>query len=412
MSNAEEPHTDTSRSISSLDAPSGMLRLGVDGDVMVDALSGRCSVFGFGFAPLQEAMQMASRRYVGDAASLIDWDEQADEAARDDRFLSESEGGRLTQHVDELFTGDGVAEAASMLLRPSADSAVDTAIRLARRWRGDQTFRTIALVGSDHGRTGMCRSASGRPELHDGLGPMMAGFSHLAAGDVNALRNAVDEQTACVLLSPLDLGKGGAALDSDYLQSVREVCDERNLLLIIDETQLVLGASGRALTFRSLADIQADVAIVSAGLFAGLPGGLIVASAKVASASIVDVYRFPMQAVAASRTLAAMRQRGLPQSSDDGTHPLAVAIAKTLNGFEFVRDVHAAGTTIGIETDLEVATILRAAQSNGLRLGRAGDTSVLLQPPLLISDDDQQRLLSRLVATMEAVERESAELAI
>jgi acetylornithine/succinyldiaminopimelate/putrescine aminotransferase len=101
-----------------------------------------------------------------------------------------------------------------------------------------------------------------------------------------------------------------------------------------------------------------------------------------------------------------------PFASNDRTHPLAVAIANVLGGFEFVRDIHATGITIGIETDLNSIDIVRAAKRSGLCLARAGSTSMCLQPPLVFSDDDQKLLLSRLHSVLESLERESAELSI
>ena len=92
--------------------------------------------------------------------------------------------------------------------------------------------------------------------------------------------------------------------------------------------------------------------------------------------------------------------------------PLDNSDRQILGGFEFVRDLHAAGITIGIETDLDSNGIVRAARRSGIRLARSGSTSVCLQPPLVISDDDQTLLLSRLSHAMESMERESAELAI
>lgn len=258
----------------------------------------------------------------------------------------------------------------------------------------------------------MCRSASGRPELHEGFGPMMAGFNHVPVGDVDALRAAVDEQTACVLISPVDLRRAATACDPDYLSEVREVCDQHDLLLVIDETQLVFGASGKPLTIQAIGNVRADIAIVSAGLFAGLPGGLILGSAKILPTPVTDLRRFPWQAAVASETLALMQRQDLPRAFDGGTHPLAVAIAKVLDGFEFVRDIHAMGLTIGIETDLDSKEILRIARRAGLHLAQAGPNSVRLQPPLVISEEDQHFILSRLSSTMESLERESAELSI
>ncbi|MGB1817701.1 MAG: aminotransferase class III-fold pyridoxal phosphate-dependent enzyme, partial [Rubripirellula sp.] len=90
----------------------------------------------------------------------------------------------------------------------------------------------------------------------------------------------------------------------------------------------------------------------------------------------------------------------------------AVLIAEQLSGFEFVRDMRVTGLTIGIECDVNALDVVAAAAANGLRVEPAGDTAILIQPPLLISAEDRQLLLKRLVETMEAIERETAGLAI
>ncbi len=419
MSNAEEPIPETTGHPPAVQPPAGARRWNARGELIIDAMAGRTSVFGFGFAPLQDAVRLALESSTGDSAAMIDSD-SADGNHGDNEFSNDLQANDLNlglppqalmQQIREIFADDPSVATESILLRPSADAAVDSAIALARRYQPEKSFRTIALVGSDHGRTGMCRSASGRPELHDSFGPMMAGFSHVPWGDIDALRSAVDEQTASVLLSPVDLAHGAVACDSDYLTSIREICDEHNLLLVMDETQLVLGASGKMLTFASLANIHTDIAVISAGLFGGLPGGLVMSSARVTHSPVQDVDRFPVQAAVAAQTLAAMQQQGLPLPLDD-VHPLTVAIAKSLSGFEFVRDIHAVGMTIGIETDLDSSEMVRAARRSGLRLAQAGPTSVCLQLPLLMTVDEEERLLSRLSSAMESLERSSAEMAL
>ncbi len=409
----------SSSSPQSLELPCGMQRRTIDGEIIVDAMAGRTSVFGFGFEPLQEAMQQASRCVIGDSAERLEIGDGTDLASEMEPDAGELASrtdlgpigvGRLCDQIRDCFA-EGV-QPDNILLRPSADAAVDTAVGLARRAQSERGFRTIALVGSDHGRTGMCRSASGRPELHERFGPMMAGFSHVVAGDVGELRAAIDDQTACVLLSPVSVSGPAVACEADYLVEVRRICDEHGLLLLIDETQLVVGAAGKALTFASIAGIRADMVVVSAGLFGGLPGGLILTSAMDSPRTITDVDRFPWQAAMLSQTLASMREHGLPEVVHDSNHPLAVEVAKKLSAFPFVRDIQATGLTIGIEIDLAAEQLLGAAEKSGLRIGTTGENGIRLQPPLVIRDEDQSLLLARLGSMMERLERESAELAI
>ena len=241
---------------------------------------------------------------------------------------------------------------------------------------------------------------------------MMAGFSHLPVGDLDALRAAMDDEVAGVLLSPIDLGSGAVACEAEYLAGVRTACNERGALLVVDETQLVFGATGHHFSFSSIAAIHADIVIASAGLFAGLSGGLVLASQQASTRLVRDLQQYPLIAAALTATLDEMKVHGLPGIVHNAAQELAVLIAEHLSGFEFVRDMRVSGMTIGIECDVNAVDVVAAAAANGLRVEAAGDTAIHIQPPLLISEEDRQLLLKRLVETMEAIERETAELTL
>ncbi len=379
-------------------SPIGIRRADVNGLEMIDAMAGRASVFGFGFEPITEAIQAVAESYLGDASALVD-----DPAGDDDSLC-----GKLR----ELLGDSPAITPDSISLCASADMAVETAIGFARRFRPEKSFRTIALLGSDHGRSGVCRTASGRPELQQGYGPMMAGFAHVNVGDLDAMRATIDEQTACILLSPVDLRNAARPLDADYLSGVRELCDEHEILLVVDETRLAFGSSGQPLAFSAIANVHADVVVLASGLFAGLAGGIVLASQKVTGDQVLDTHRYPLLAAVACETLSSMHEQNLPASASDSMRDFAVALAEQLSGFEFVRDVNVLGMSIGIETDIDSADIVAAAERRGLRIETAGNTAIRIQPPLVISREDQETLLARLGETIEAIERETAELSI
>lgn len=378
--------------------PSGIRRADHNGHEIIDAMAGRASVFGFGFDPITEAIQAVAESYLGDSSAFVD----------------HTGGGKDSLGIDlrELLGDSPAIAAESISLSASADMAVETAIELARKFRPKKSFRTIALLGSDHGRSGMCRTASGRPELHEDYGPMMAGFSHVPGGDLDAIRASIDDQTACILLSPVDLLGAARPVDANYLAGVRELCDEHEILLVIDETQLAFGCSGQPLAFSAIANVHADVVILASGLFAGLAGGIVVASQKVTGDPVLDTHRFPLLSAVASETLSSMQKQNLPASATDSMRDLAVSLAEQLSGFEFVRDVNVLGMSFGIETDIDSAEIVAAADRRGLRIETAGDTAIRIQLPLIISQEDQESLLARLGETMEAIERETADLSI
>ena len=378
--------------------PFGMRRADRNGCELLDAMAGRNSVFGFGCTPIRESLVSGLSDYLGEGSRFADVEDAGESV--------------LSKKLQQVFDGASSVSVESMALLPSPDLAVEYALQLTRRFRSEKAFRTIALTGSDHGRTGMCRTASGQPQLHEGLGPMMAGFSHLPVGDLDALRASMDEQTAGVLLSPLDLGSGAVACEAEYLAGVRAACNERGALLIIDETQLVFGATGNHFSFSSIADVHADIVVTSSGLFAGLSGGLVLASQHASTRVVRDLEQYPLVAAALMATLDEMELHGLPDNVHDSAQELAVLIAERLSGFEFVRDMRVTGMTIGIECDVNAIDVVAAAAANGLRVETAGDTAIRIQPPLLISEEDRQLLLKRLVETMEAIERETAELTL
>src|SRR5690606_32202008 len=136
-------------------------------------------------------------------------------------------------------------------LLPSAAQANEWAIRIARTLAADREenqssrYRIITLLGSDHGDTLACRSASGQVAGQAVGGPLAAGFQHVAPGDLRGLSKAVDTNTAAVLLSPVDWNRGGEPLPAEYLTEVRQLCDTHAALLIVDETRLPPAVSGQ-----------------------------------------------------------------------------------------------------------------------------------------------------------------------
>lgn len=378
--------------------PLGMRRAADDGSELIDAMAGRASLFGFGFQAHLDALLAASERYLGDGVSL------------EPATSSDDQNDALLAQLREYLDGSIHLDLASIAVCTSPEMAIEKAIELARTTQPTSRFRTIALRGSDHGRSGVCRTASGRPELHEGYGPMMAGFCHVPAEDIDAIRRRIDDQTAAVLLSPVDLQDAARPLTADYLTAVRELCDEHELLLIIDESRLCLGSAATPFVYSSIAEIKADAVVVAGGLFAGLPGAILLANERLGEQAVVDTDHYPLIRDVAVETLAAISRKNVLQSVSEIMTDFAVEIAECIGQFEFIRDVHATGMTIGIETDIQSGELVRAASRHGIRIEAAGETSIRIQPPLVISDHDRQELVKRVAATMDEFRRDFADL--
>ena len=190
--------------------PKGIRRADAEGMELLDALAGRACLLGFGNAAIAEAIRSSAELYLGDAAALLDQPERGDD--------------RLLNQLDQLLRQSGGVDVDSIFVSSSADMAIEVAIGMARTWKPDPVHRVITMVGSDHGRTAACRIASGRPSLHEGFGPMMAGFTHVPRGNFDALRASVDEQTAAIMLSPVDLANACQTLDGEFLNQTFASC--------------------------------------------------------------------------------------------------------------------------------------------------------------------------------------------
>tara|TARA_R110002049_G_scaffold4601_5_gene32133 strand:- start:190354 stop:191652 length:1299 start_codon:yes stop_codon:yes gene_type:complete len=388
--------------------PLGMRRAADDGTELIDAMAGRASLFGFGFQPHLDAIMAATEQYLGDAASVSAVDHRIDENLTDN---AQSDDVLFTALMSTFGSSDAL-NLTSACLTPSADLAIEKAVELARTSEPSSRYRTIALVGSDHGRTGVCRTASGRPELHENYGPMMAGFCHVVAEDIDSMRQNIDDQTAAVLVSPIDLHDAARPLSAKYLAAVRELCDEYDLYLIIDESRLCVGSASTPFVFSSISDIAADAVIVAAGLFAGLPAGILMTGDRMVANAITDTSQYPMLRDVAVETLSAVNRQGTFAATGKIMSDFAVQVAECIGHYEFVRDIHATGMTLGIQTDVQSSELVRAAARHGLRIEPAGDTSIRLQPPLVMTDTDQDDLLKRLGATMDVVRRDFADLVV
>ena len=392
--------------------PVGVLSALDDGSgVLVDALAGRCSALGFGAKRPHETVQQVLENLTTDSAIWLGKD--TTESAPEIRplFLT-SLSSMARKSLGSFFpSGMGIPDGL-IQISPSADAAIDNAISMARRLKGDSCYRTIAIAGSDHGRTGMCRSATGIPEVQERFGPMMAGFTHVPMGDEKTLTAALDEQTACVLISPVNLQDAAIPCDAKFLLRVRELCDQQDIPLIIDETQVVFGASGHRATFQMLANINADLVIFSAGLFNGITGGLTLGNSEFAKTNADNLADYPLQTAILIDTLTQLDESELISPLPDDIHPLAIKIAEAISGFEFVRDINATGLTIGIESDIESSHVVATAARHGLRLASSGPTAVRLQPPLLLGEIDQQALIERISSTMETLEQEFSDPAL
>lgn len=304
----------------------------------------------------------------------------------------------VARTLDRLLGGGG-----QVFFANSGAEANECAMKLARKWAGHGRHVVVSTYGSFHGRTMATLAATGQPAKHEPFAPMPDGYRHVAWGDLDHLANAIDDTVAAVIIEPIQ-GEGGVhPADPEYLQGIRALCDERNLLMIVDEVQTGLGRTGEWFGFQH-AGVSPDVVTMAKALGNGVP-----ISACWAKAEVADAFKpgdhattfggNPLSTAAARATLEVMEDEDVPALA---RHSGAL-LRGSLEEVSGVASVRGAGLLLAVELDgldaREVAGDLLAA---GVIVNAVTPTALRLAPSLLITDDEVADATRRIGAVLEA----------
>jgi LysW-gamma-L-lysine/LysW-L-ornithine aminotransferase len=275
----------------------------------------------------------------------------------------------------------------------SGTESVEAALKFARISTGRTNI--IAAMRAFHGRTFGSLSATFNKKYRQGVEPLVPGFSHVPYNNIGALENAVTDETAAVILEVIQ-GEGGVyPADVDYIQAARRICDERGALLIVDEIQSGFGRTGKMFAVQHF-DVTPDLLCCAKSLAGGVPIGAVLIGGNVQNLTPgVHGSTFggnPLSCAAALAALEAIEDEDLAgQAAEKG----AYLIGK-LRQIEspLVRDVRGMGLMIGIELKQKVAPYLKALQEHNVIALNAGMTVLRLLPPLVISYEQIDRLVS------------------
>jgi predicted acetylornithine/succinylornithine family transaminase len=302
--------------------------------------------------------------------------------------------------LDRLIGGGG-----RVFFCNSGAEANECAIKLARKWGGHGKFGVISTYGSFHGRTLATLHATGQPTKHEAFQPLPEGFRHVAWQDIDALEGAVDPSVAAVLIEPIQ-GEGGVnPATAEYLHAIRRLCDERGLLMMIDEVQTGLGRTGRWFGFQHH-DVRPDVVTMAKALGNGVPIGACWARDEVAAAFVPGDHATtfggqPLATAAARAVLAVMEQEDVPgKAVARGAY-----LTKALQNLPGVVDVRGRGLLIAVELEGKVAQPVAAAALNaGLVVNPVTASALRLAPSLLVTEEEIDQAVAILLKALESVQ--------
>lgn len=287
----------------------------------------------------------------------------------------------------------------------SGAEANECAIKIARKYSfdkyGEGRNGIITLKNSFHGRTVTTLSATGQDVFHNYFFPFTEGFSYVEAGDMNALKNAVNNNICAVMLELIQ-GEGGVnILDKDYVQSLVKFCNENDILVIVDEVQTGIGRTGKLFAFENY-EILPDLVTVAKGLGGGLPIGLCMCGEKLKDVMSPSTHGTtfganPVVCAGANYVLDTITADGfLDEVNKKGAY-----IEEKVLKFENVKNVRRMGLMIGIELESGNAhDIAVKCVENGLLIITAKDLLRML-PPLVITYDEIDEALKILENTLK-----------
>lgn len=292
----------------------------------------------------------------------------------------------------------------------SGAEANEAAFKLVRKYHADQgsSRRTIiSAEASFHGRTLATLTATGQAKVKQGFDPLPAGFSYIPYDDINALEQAIDADTAAIILEPIQ-GEGGVHTPSpDYLAQVRTLCDEHGVLLILDEVQTGIGRTGTMFAFEQ-AGIFPDVLTLAKGLGGGVPIGAMLAMQKVAASFSAGTHGStfggnPLSCKAALTVLSVI-------ASEDILSNVLAQSTFFLEGlkvlqlkYSCLQEVKGSGLLLGLSLNCSVGSLIEACRTKGLLIVPAGPSVARFLPPLTVSRQEVKQALGILEESLVSI---------
>ncbi|MDC0237046.1 aspartate aminotransferase family protein [Gammaproteobacteria bacterium] len=284
----------------------------------------------------------------------------------------------------------------------SGAEANEAALKIARRYgneRGIENPLVIAMDGSFHGRTMATLTATGNRKVHAGFEPLLGGFLRAPYNDIPSVTNIaeINNGVVAIFVEPV-LGEGGVQIPADdYLLKLREICDDHDWLLILDEVQTGNGRTGRYFAYQH-ANILPDALTTAKGLGNGVPIGVCLARGPAAETLVAGTHGStfggnPLACAAALAVISELTDGGVIERAAELGERIISALAKNLDGLNHVRDIRGKGMMIAVELENPCTDLIQKALSKRLLLNVTTDTVLRLLPPLNLTDDEADEIV-------------------
>ena len=283
----------------------------------------------------------------------------------------------------------------------SGAEANEGAVKLARRYgklKLNGAYEVITALNSFHGRTLAMTAATGQSHYQDAYQPLPVGFKNVPFNNIEAIKSATTKDTCAVMLEPIE-GEGGVNIpDEDYLRAVRQWCDEKGILLILDEIQTGIGRIGTMFGYQQYG-IEPDIITLAKGLGGGIPIGAFMAKENCSVFAPGDhgsTYGSnPLMCATALAVMEYVIKNDIPSLAQKAGLYLMDGLKKLKSKYPFITDVRGRGLLAAIEFNNDLSkSVMAACVENGMMVNNVKPNAVRVMPPLNISKQEIDEALS------------------
>lgn len=279
----------------------------------------------------------------------------------------------------------------------SGAEALECAIKTTRRYHYDrgnpERINILTFEGAFHGRTLATIAAGGKEQYLEGFGPKTPGFVKLPFGDKKIVEASIDKYTAAILIEPI-MGEGGVRQHSrEFLQCLRQICDDNDLLLIYDEVQTGIARTGKLFAYQ-WSGVEPDIMALAKGLGGGFPMGACLAREKVAEVMVVGTHATtfggnPLAMAVANAVLDIVLEDGFLDAVNRIAGRLRQYMAEYLEIYpDLFEEIRGEGLLLGLKCKIPNVEIVTALRNEAVLVAPAGDNVVRLLPPLILNEED------------------------
>ena len=301
------------------------------------------------------------------------------------------EGEKLAKKLTQHTFADYV------LFQNSGAEATEAAIKVARRYfysiGQPKKNRIICIKDSFHGRTLATIFASGSKKMTEGFYPKVPGFDHFKYGDHKKLKQLITKKTAAIMVETV-MGEGGIKVIPDWcLKGLRKLCNEKKILLILDEVQCGIGRTGKFFAFEH-AKVKPDIVPIAKGIGGGFPMGAVLMNKKTASGMVAGTHGStfggnPLAMSVGSAVLEVILKKGFLKNVTKISSYFHLELNKLQKQYpKIIKEVRGAGLLVGLQLHKDQTTFIKKLMDNKLLTIRAAENVIRLLPPLTVKKNE------------------------